>query len=352
MSFKVVTEDAPKNVPSRSESVNWDKINEEKAKRQLAAIELLETQDAPEVINGYVVGYIDLGTQEREPYSEPYDEDNQEHKDKLDNGSFLEESYVHDIKKKVMCIKTPSKPAKAFTFAVDFPEYEQEWEFGGEVVKKPYRMYMGGSYWVSNPDSTEGKKMEIIQRPMYMNENTNNSVGKWALGVNSLPAKMGVAAGLADSDGLVTKEDITGILGKCFQFQVRVWNKPDKSDPKKTYFTENIKFLGKLGKKQTPPPFDEDSIFGVNFNSENDPDMLKQVRSICKNSMKLATNWGDSIIKKEIDKAKAEWKANKDAQASSGDNTGSKADKVSKPTPTKKETSPEPEIAFDDDIPF
>ena len=350
MSFKVVTNDAPKGESTNNTSApDWDKINAEKAERESALITLMETQEEPEVINGYVVGYIDLGTQERNPYSEPYDENKKEHKEKLDSGSYLEDGvYVHELKKKVTCIMTPSKPAKAFTFAVDFPEYEQEWEFNGEITKKPYRMYMGGNFWMKNPESAEGKKMAVIQNPMYMSENTNNSAGTWALGANSLPSRMGVAAGLANSDGLVTKEDITGILGKCFQFQVRVWNKPDKFDAKKTYFTENIKFLGKLGKKQVPPEFDENSIFGVNFNDINDPAMLQQVRAICKNSMKLATNWDTSVIKKEIEQAKLDWKANKDAEegGNKSDNTGAKPETKST-TPSKKVS--EPEIDFDDD---
>ena len=94
------------------------------------------------------------------------------------------------------------------------------------------------------------------------------------------------------------------------------------------------------------PTFDEDYIFGVNFDGGNDAKFLKDVRHTAKNTMKLATDWDDSYIKKEIEQSKKDWVANKNAEEDKTDKA-----KVEKSTPKKIETT-EPEIDFCDDIPF
>ena len=225
-------------------------------------------------------------------------------------------------------ICTPAKPAKAFALVVDFPTYMQD--FGGEIGEKPFRMFMGGTFFVKNPDSAEGKKMQIIQNPFYMVENTNNPQNKWALGVTSLPARMCVAAGLADADGLVNKDSIVGLLGKALQFEVRVWNKPDKNDPSKTYYTENIKFVGKLPKGMVAPTLDDSALFGVNMTAANNPDMVKQVRAVAKNTMKLATNFEGSILQQEFAAAAS--------SRGSGNNTGSNNTATKPPVTSATET--------------
>lgn len=300
MKFSMVTNDAVQN-NSNSQNDNtpdWDAINAEKQVRQDAVIALLETQDESISVSGVVSGYIDLGIQERGEYEDEYKPTDPDHIKKLESGSFVEERYNGKLKRKVPTICTPAKPAKAFALVVDFPTYMQD--FGGEIGEKPFRMFMGGTFFVKNPDSTEGKKMQIIQNPFYMVENTNNPQNKWALGVTSLPARMCVAAGLADADGLVNKDSIVGLLGKALQFEVRVWNKPDKNDPSKTYYTENIKFVGKLPKGMAIPTLDDSALFGVNMTAANNPDMVKQVRAVAKNTMKLATNFEGSILQQEF----------------------------------------------------
>lgn len=302
MSFKIVTD-----ASARTESTGGDNdfdLDKYLAKN-LEVIELLETQNNSEVLTGVVSGYIALGKQPRPDFEDKYDAADPKHQEKLTKGSYVEDRYDKDAKGKIPMLCTPRTPAEAFTLTVDFPDYMQEFEFSGEKVMKPYRMYMGGDWRVIDPDNAE-RKMKIVQNHMFLMENTNNPHKDWALPVNGLPAKMCVAAGLGNDKGLVSKDQVSSLLGMNLQFEVRVWNKPDKVDANKSWFTESIKFAGKVPKGMPSKELPEGTeVFGVNFNTDNDPNMLKQVRALAKNTMKLAENYADSVIKKEIETSRS-----------------------------------------------
>ena len=304
MQFSVVTNDTPTSTQGNSGNntePDWDKINAEKRERELKNIEMLETQSESASLSGVISAYVDLGIQERGEFEEVYEPNNPKHIEKIEKGSFVEDRYNDKEKKKVPTLCTPSKPAKAFVLGVDFPQYMVD--YGGDIGERPFRMFLGGKFFIMNPDSTEGKKMAIVQNPMYMVENTNNPQNRWALPVNSMFARMCVAAGLGDADGLVSKDKIGELLGKALQFEVRVWDKPAKTGSA-TYYTEHIKFVGKLPKGMPAPVLDDKYIFGVNMSAANNPEMLKQLRAEHKNTMKLATNWQGSVLQGELGAAR------------------------------------------------
>ena len=97
----------------------------------------------------------------------------------------------------------------------------------------------------------------------------------------------------------MSKDKIGELLGKALQFEVRVWDKPAKTGSA-TYYTEHIKFVGKLPKGMPAPVLDDKYIFGVNMSKANNPEMLKQLRAEHKNTMKLATNWQGSVLQGEL----------------------------------------------------
>jgi hypothetical protein len=353
MKFTVVTNDAIQNTSNASSdnAPDWDKINAEKREKELAIIKMLETQDESSSLSAIVSSYVDLGIQERGEYEDLYVATDPKHIEKLANGSFVEDRYNRDAKKKVPTICTPAKPAKAFVLGIDFPQYMVD--YGGEIGERPFRMFMGGKFFIKNPDSAEGKKMAIVQNPMYMVENTNNPQNKWALPVTSMISKMCVAAGLGDEHGLVSKDAITGLLGKALQFEVRVWDKPAKVGDA-TYYTENIKFVGKLPKGMPVPELDSKFIFGVNMTSANDPEMVKQLRAEHKNTMKLATNWEGSVLQKELAELRSNGGGNIGTQApvSTPDKSSSEKSNSVAPTPVnvvQKQPEPIEDINFDDD---
>lgn len=350
MSFTMVTDDAPKsNSTGGNSNIDWEKVNAERREREEKVIALLETQDESVSICGVISGYVDLGIQERGEYEEEYNKDDPKHAEKLEKGSFVEDRYNGKLKKKVPTLCTPAKPAKAFTLAVDFPDYMMD--YGGDIGEKPFRMFMGGSFFVKNPDSAEGKKMKIVQNSMYMTENTNNPQNKWALGQTSLPCKMGKAAGITDEHGLMTKDDIGKLLGKALQFEVRVWDKPSKDDPSKTFYTESLKFVGKLPKGMPEPDLSKVSIFGVNMGAANDIEMVKQLRAEHRNTMKLASNWEGSVLQKELEELR------KSYQEASNDSSSASGSEAPKPDKKPAEKQPEPatpdeDDGWDDSIPF
>jgi hypothetical protein len=347
MKFTVVTNDAIQNTSNASSdnAPDWDKINAEKREKELATIKMLETQNESISISAVVSSYVDMGIQERGEYEDIYVPTDPKHIEKLSNGSFVEDRYNNKEKKKVPTICTPAKPAKAFVLGVDFPQYM--FDYGGDIGARPFRMFMGGKFFVKNPDSAEGKKMAIVQNPMYMVENTNNPQNKWALPVTSMISKMCVAAGLGDEHGLVSKDAITGLLGKALQFEVRVWDKPAKVGDA-TYYTENIKFVGKLPKGMPVPELDSKFIFGVNMTSANDPEMVKQLRAEHKNTMKLATNWEGSVLQKELQVPRA----NDSSPVSTADKSSPEKSNSVTPKPVnvaQKQPEPVEDINFDDD---
>ena len=346
--FKVDTSGAQQssgNSSATKSTVDYAAMNQE-------IIDIVGTQKKGKTVVGYVSGFIDLGNQGRPDFEQLRDENSaDQNKAIADGGAKVVTKDLYDNGKmhrgvEVFC--NPRTPAKAFTLAVDFPQYEvDKGKYFGESTPAPFRLYMGGEWSVADPDDG-GSKMRIIQNHMYMSENTNNTHNKWALGTTTTIAKMCVAAGLEDDNGLVSKDDITGILGKAMMFNVQVWNKPAKNDASKTYYTESIKFVGEVPEGLPTPEFDEDLIHGVNFNQANDPDMLNQIRFVAKNTMKLATDWETSVIKKEIEQAKADWKANKDAEEGSGKEDSKSVKPEAKSTPSKV-PSQEPELDFEDD---
>lgn len=329
-------------------NVDYDAMHQE-------VIDLLGTQKKGKTIVGYISGFIDLGMQPRPDFEKLYDEKDadmvknlKEGNARIEKKNFFDNGKWHNDAE-VFC--NPRPPAKAFTLAVDFPQYEIDKGkyFGDEKSNPaPLRLYMGGTWRVNDPDDG-ARKMTIIQRHMYMTENTNNNFDQWALGTTTTIHKMCVAAGLEDENGLTSKDNITDLLGKSMMFEVQVWNKPDKNDKSKSYYTEKIKFVGEVPEGLTTPAFDDKYIFGVNMNVENDPEMLDVVSAVCKNTMKLAEDYKDSVIKKEIDKAKADWKAQNASKNSSGANTEGKKEKASGNSP---KATDDPQIDFDDDIPF
>jgi hypothetical protein len=353
--FKVDTSGAQQssgNTATKS-NVDYDAMNQE-------VIDILGTQKKGKTVVGFVSGFIDLGNQPRPDFEQLRKEDDADQNKAISEGNAkVVTKDLYDNGKmhrgvEVFC--NPRTPAKAFTLVVDFPQYKvDKGKYFGEPNPAPLRLYMGNEWLLNDPDDA-ARKMRIVQNHMYMTENTNNPQNQWALGTTTTVSKMCVAAGLEDENGLVSKDDITELLGKSMMFNVQVWNKPAKKDASKSYYTESIKFIGEVPEGLTTPEFDEELIHGVNFNQENDPVMLNQIRHTAKNTMKLATDWKDSVIKKEIDQAKADWKANKDAEekASGSSNNSSEAksdDKSAKEGGSKVKDKVQPqeaEIDFDD----
>lgn len=352
MTFKVDTSGAQQS----SGNTNTDKPKVDYDAMNLEVINTVGTQNKAKTVIGYPTGYVDLGMQPRANYEELMQEGDTPKavKQREDIANGLAESVTKDFydngtwHKQADVFSKPRKPAKAFTLAVDFPQYEvDKGKYFGESNPQPLRLYMGGEWSVIDPEGDGEKKMRIVQNHMYMSENTNNPHNEWALPTTSTIHKMCVAANLENGKGLCSKDNITDVLGKPMMFNIQVFNKPAKNDATKLFYQEKIKFVSEVPEGMPCPELPEGMIHGVNFNQINDPDMLNQIRFHAKNTMKLATDYEGSVIKGEIDKAKEDYKNSLPKQ----DNTP--VNEPKEPAIDGSASNPsQPDVDFDDDIPF
>jgi len=302
MTFELDTSDVSQssNNTSNYEKTDYDAMNAH-------VIEAAGTQSKAKTLVGFPVGLYDLGLQPRAPYEEVYDPSDARSKEAVEKGEATVEkrdSYYDDGKwlKDVEVFVKPRKPAKAVAIAVDFPQITvDKGQFFGNSNPAPLRLIMGGNWMVKNPED-ESKKMRIIQSPFYLNENTGNPAGEWALGNRTNLFKMGEAADLLNENGNFKASDVAKLLGKALMFKIQVFQKPDKKDPSKSYYTETIKFVSEVPEGLPTPELDSSLIHGLNMNRANPDYALQMARGIVKNTMMLSEGWEKSVIKVELER--------------------------------------------------
>lgn len=308
MSFELDTSDvAQSSGGSTTSNVDFDAMNKE-------VVEILGTQKKAKTVVGYPVGIYDLGLQPRLPFEKVHNPDDEDERASLANGDATLEhhaKYYDDGKwlTDVEIFTKPRKPAKAIALAVDFPQFTvDKGKYFGESNPLPLRFIMCGTWSVQNPDNPE-KKMPIVQAPIYLSENTNNDANEWAISNRTTLHKMAEAAELLNDNGNFKASDVSKLLGKPLMFKIQVFMKASKKDASKEYYTESIKFVGEVPEGLPTPEFDNSMIHGVNMNKANDPTAFNQLRAVIKNTMRLSEGWEGSVIKQELEAAKAEKKA-------------------------------------------
>lgn len=322
------------SVSSGSDSkkeVDWNALNE-------YVVDTCNLQDR-ETLVGYVSAIVDLGTQKQpdaEYVSDVEDEDAYilEHPDTYFKDGF-------DDKGKPARMKCyPQKNQQCVAIAVDFPDIMlDKGQFFGESSTKPLRMWMGGQFY------TQGNGM-IIGRPTplkVVNLDKERKTKKWSFSPLHLFYKMATAAKIIKAGEQFLPNDIDQLIGKAFQFEVQVYFRNGKDG--KQYYTEYIKFVGGLGRGQKEPEILTEP-FLVQFKKQNDPALLKEVRSHVLNTIKMAINYQGSSIQKQIEGMGTS------QEDDSAVDANLKQQNVVKPSLPKKVE--EPEDVFDDDenIPF
>ena len=285
-------------------------------------IEVVDCEE-PQVVNGVVAGIVDLGVQEQPDaqYSLQGDEVgktiaqlNEMFAEQLADGSItkFEEAYNNDIKAKEIQKFVPQKPRHSVDMFIDFPDIMvDKGQFFGvdKSEEKPYRIALGGQFW----QKSKGENGLMLLQKMMALKVTNIGVPNgdlvWSLNPKSILYRMAVDGGLIKTGETFLPEQITDLLGKTYQFQIHVWNKPNKKTGK-TYFTENIKYIGKLPRGGLP--FENYPTFCTMFNppitqdedgnevQKNDPEALKQIRAVQLNQMQQSPAFSDSIIAEEL----------------------------------------------------
>jgi hypothetical protein len=246
---------------------------------------------------GYVSMLVDLGKQIQEDGQMDSDIPANEEAEYIEKNPT---NYFKDFKdpktkktKRVKCF--PVKAQQCVAIAIDFPDIllDKGQFFGDKTgTKIPLRLWLGGQFF------RKGEGVMTIGRPISL-QNRKNDEGKWSFAKNHQLYKMADAAKLLDSDDCFVASQIDELLGKAFQFEVQI-HFNEGNDGKK-YYTEYIKFLGALGRKDTEPEIIVEPMM-VQFTEDNDDVAIKDLRSHIINTMRLSVEYAGSKVAHQIEK--------------------------------------------------
>ena len=310
--------------------IDWNAMN-------LEVIEAAGTADESRSIPGIISGIVDLGEQNL-PDAEQVFKDGQAAEDaELAKGgnTYFKDGIDKDTGKPARLKCWPQKPVQQIALTVDFVQAQvDKGKYFGNSNPAPLRMLLNGEFTLPSD------KIKVVGRPYNIRE-TKHDIGggktRWAFAKNNGIHKLAAAAKLLDKDGLFTKERIGELLGKVLQFEFRVYMKPHKTDKTKSFFTEEIKLVGKVPEGIPLPEVPEGLLYGVNLYGENDPTAVKQLRACIKNTIKRANNYAGSALEAAF-------------EAEGGNTTP--AAKEEKAAPKADVAPVPPSDNFDDDIPF
>ena len=259
--------------------------------------------EQPETMNGYISMIVDLGTQKQpdgewnvddEDVGLTVEELTEKHAELIAEGKInkFELSYDNDVKAKVIKKFVPQKDRQSIVYAVDFPDTQLDKGqfFGNDTGEtKPLRLWIGGQFW--NPYQS---KM-LVQNMIPLKIVKDDKIG-WTMNPKSSTYKIALASRLIKTGESFMPESIDKLLGQTLQFQIQIFNQSGKNG--KTYYTEKLKFVGAIQKKDKPFEGVETKL--IQFNKENDVEALKEVRNHVLHTIMQATNFEGSAIHKQL----------------------------------------------------
>lgn len=324
---------AGQNEGKKESTVDWNALNEYVVEK--AGLERRET------MVGYVAGIVDLGTQEQEDAEVVFTgSEEDEASEIVEHPDTYFKDGVDDKGKPARLKCWPQKPIQSVTFAVDFPDVMlDKGQFFGEEGgdEKPLRLWYGGQFYLQDQGMVVGRPIPL----RYSNIAAKGAKKPvWSFKPNHTLYKMAVGAKLIEPGEVFTPKDIDKLIGKSLQFEAQVFFKEHKG---KKYYNEYIKYLGGLGRKDTPfEPVTQP--FLVQFNQRNDIASLAEVRNHVINTIKRAINFEGSAIQKDLSEAKP------DKEQELPKETESKP--VVKQAPAKKVVAPPADDFDDSEVPF
>jgi hypothetical protein len=312
---------------SNKKDVDWSAMNKY----------VVETADLQEksTISGYVVGIVDLGTQEQPDSENPFTGTSEDEAKLIAEkpATYFKDGIDPNTKKSCRLICWPNKPIQSVAVAVEFPDIMiDKGQFFGESNPQPLRMWLGDTFYI------EGSGM-VVARPTPLRVNTK--LGDWSFDVKHLFYKMAVSSKIIKQGECFVPNDIDKLLGKAFLFSAQIFMRKGKDN--KEYFTEKVAFSSGLMKGQATPEIVNEP-FMVQFNRINQKDDLKQLRNHVINTIKRAKNYEGSAIQKQLEEGK-----DQDQQESAPTPAPVRTEAKTKP----KAKTPAPVDDLDDpDLPF
>lgn len=282
------------NSEQRSEDfvpIDWKKVNQERA-------DIFDTKDKAKSRVGIISGVIDLGIQPVDDGHKKSDiapEDEAEYLEKNPTNYFDEVIVDYKTQKKERHVFWPQKPQRAVAISVDFPQFKYDW--GGEIGEQPFRFLLNGEF------IHKGMKRSdiVVARTYDLKETTKDFSPRWSLAKNSLLHKAAVATNVIKPDEPFTKQDIGKLIGKAALFESRFWLEGE-------YANEKISFKGEVPEGMPIPEFNEDSLYYINLDGENEESAVKQLRKSVKNTIKNSVSYEGSKLQEQYGKYFEEYK--------------------------------------------
>jgi len=290
MSFSYRGNKTNETTKENTTQVDWKAYNEYVVKT--AQLEQRET------LVGVISMIVDLGLQQQEDSKVAFTGTKEEELSIIvDNpNTYFEDGFDWNTRtnSRMKCWK--NKPQQCVAIAVDFPDIIlDKGQFFGESKPMPLRLWLGGVKF-----DNDTRKM-LIQRPSALkvvNLDKTRNTKKWSLSTNNALYNMAVGAKLINNGEPFLPDRIGELLGKALQFECQVYFNEGKDG--KLYFNEYIKYKSSLGRGQVAPTLPYTPTI-VNFDANNDVNIIKEIRSHVINTIMIATDYEASLIKNQIE---------------------------------------------------
>lgn len=313
-------------------SFNAEEAKARRMQQNKERVEIFNADGVKKGRVGIISGIYDLGVQESVARSKSSlsPEEEAEYIEKNPTNWF---ENVEDYKtKKVERYKCWKTLEKSVALTVDFPQFKYDW--GGEIGSKSFRFLLNGVEFTKDQTVDKG-----VGRLYSLKETTKDFPDKvWSLGKTSVLYKLAVATGVIKQGEPFKPHQIGQLIGKAAYFEVSLSG---------DYANEFISFKGTVPEGINIPQVEEDELFFVRFDIENDPNHVKQIRWNVLNQMKRSPEWDGSRLKAQYEAIRGvgNTQGTPSSQNVSESNTG--GSKGSRDT-----NSYDPFDGFDLDIPF
>lgn len=273
--------------------INWNELHN-------YVVETANLQEK-ETLTGYISGIVDLGKQDQPDSENPYKGTAEEEEAIIADkpATYFKDGLDPQTRKPCRLMCWPNKPVQSVAVSVDFPSIIiDKGIYFGQSNPQPLRLWLGDSFYLQNVGMIVGRVTPI---------KANTKLGGWSFDVKHLFYKMAIACKLIKTGELFDTTRIDELLGKSFQFDAQVFMRDGKDS--KQYFTEKVRFSTGLGRGMVEADVINEP-FLIQFNSQNTPESLKNLRAHVINTIKQAKNYEGSAIQKQLEtKVKPEQKA-------------------------------------------
>ena len=283
--------------PEVSEGVDYKKMNE-----YLVQEANLVTE---ETVIGVISGIVEVGKQKQQDASYEFDGTPEDEAQIMRDmpGTYFETDADGKRRKRF-----PRKPVDAVIMTIDLPEViVDKGQFYGDPNPAPMRLSMNGNFW--NKDL----KLMTTGNPYFCtlrkNDITNN---KWSMLPQSTLYKIAVATKTITKGDPLVPQNLIDLVGKAGLFTVQVYFNGD-------FYTERIKFAGGLMRGQVVPKYDDNLLYYVGWNSNNDDRSIQYLTNPIINRMKMSPEWDNSKVKHQVEKIKGEQRPLSQNQSSEPD---------------------------------